>query len=208
MSKKINLSVLFLAVCTSCISPKSSDIELQKFSSLFIGSFSTQEQALNDSSYRSINLEVHPIWENKSGHWMFAEWVENNDTSKIIQRRIIQLKRLDSANIISKLYKLPVASEKLNSEQIVTHIDNNYDEEHLLLRHGCDINYTKQTSNIYVGKTNPSSCKSQASGIAYITSQIIISTNRFTEWTRGFDTKGKQVWGKIKGPYQYKRIQD
>ncbi|MFL1895783.1 chromophore lyase CpcT/CpeT [Aquimarina sp. 2-A2] len=208
MTRRLLIPILLLTLSVGCISNKSIDIELQKFSSLFIGSFSTKEQAFKDASYKAIVLNITPVWENTSGYWMFAEWADGNDTSQIIQRRVIRFERLDSVTIVSKLYKLPENTKRITSDLIAEHVAKKISSKDLLLREGCDVKFTKQTSNIYVGKTERNTCESNRPGISYISSQIIISTNRLSAWTKGFDTKGKQVWGKINGPYLYKRIKD
>jgi len=147
------------------------------------------------------------IWKDRPGYWFYQElYGENN--SAIYNQRIIHVKIKDSTNITSTNYVIPNQNKYANGWKN-TSIFDDLKVENLKVREGCDVHFQKKTSTIYLGKTNQGTCASSfQKKIAYTTSSIVISKNKITSWDRGYDKNGKQVWGKIQGPYEFIRIQE
>ncbi len=187
-----------------CSSDTTKDTELNNLVTLITGTFSNEEQAKNDASYTHLNLINLRIWKDKPGYWVYSEVSNANQDNYIYSQRIVNYKRLDSANFVSISYVINNA-ENFKSAHDNPKVFETLTLDDIKMREGCEVYYKKKTSTIFSGKTNKGSCVSNIKGIDYITSAFVISKDKVSIWTRGYDQKGKQVWGKIKGPYKYRR---
>ncbi|MBS2017610.1 MAG: chromophore lyase CpcT/CpeT [Deltaproteobacteria bacterium] len=48
-------------------------------------------------------------------------------------------------------------------------------------------------------------CESSLNGASYATTSVEVERGRLVSWDRGFDDRGKQVWGATKGGYEFER---
>jgi len=206
MKKLLLFSILSLFL-SGCKSKEICDIELYNFVRLLNGHFSSKEQAEQESGYYDISLTNISIWKNRTGFWIYQELFNSKTPSTIYYQRILKIERLDSITIRSLSYILPNQKKYSNGWKDPS-IFNDLNIKTLEAREGCEIYFQKKTSSIYQGKTNNRTCSSTnlMKNVDYITSSIILSQDRISSWDRGYDNNGKQVWGKIQGPYKYKRI--
>ncbi len=207
------LLIIFLSTfLSSCNSNPIKDIELHNLVALLIGEFSNKEQAENDSSFTHLNLINIRIWKDKPGYWIYSEVSDAKGDHHIYNQTILNYERLDSSTIKSTSYKIISAKDHsvdLNniefSERPSTKLFDRLTLDSLEIKTGCQVYFKKKTSTIYSGKTNKGSCNSSIDYIDYIMSTYVVSKDKISIWTKGYNNNGKQVWGKIKGPYKYKR---
>ena len=201
------LLVLFISMLlSSCNSRPIKDTELHSLVMLVTGNFSNEEQAKNDPSFAHLNLINILIWEDQPGYWVYSELFDKN-SDNIYGQRILHYERVDSSTFVSTSYRLLNSKDYLGGWKD-KRIFSKLTLDSLEIREGCQVYFEKNTSTIYSGKTNKNSCTSSIDYIEYITSNFVISKDKISIWNRGYDKAGKQVWGKIKGPYKYKRIYD
>jgi len=200
---------LFLAVLSvSCDQKAKNKPVNHDFIELFPGRFSSKKQAQEESGYSAISLVNKPIWKDRPGHWFYQELYDEKNDASIYYQRIINIQIEDSLHIISSSYAVP-NKKKYSHGWKNTAIFNQLTIDSLSARDGCNVVFKKKTSTIYQGKTKKRTCLSSFSKkISYTTSNIVITKNKITSWDRGYDTNGKQVWGKIKGPYKFIRIKE
>ncbi|GAA4271278.1 chromophore lyase CpcT/CpeT [Aquimarina gracilis] len=187
-----------------CNSKSAKDTELNNLVNLVLGEFSNEEQAKNDASYAHLNLVNARIWKDKPGYWVYSEVSDAKQDLYIYSQRIVNYKRLDSTSFISTSYIIDGAKD-FESGWKDPNIFDELTMDDIEMRRGCEVYYKKKTSTIFSGKTDKGSCISSIKGIDYITSAFVVSKDKISVWTRGYDQKGKQVWGKIKGPFKYKK---
>ncbi|OED41614.1 hypothetical protein AB832_03285 [Flavobacteriaceae bacterium (ex Bugula neritina AB1)] len=198
---------LFLFL-SGCKSDEICDIELHNFVTLLNGNFSSREQAERESGYYNIGLSNISIWKNQPGFWIYQELFNSENPKKIYTQRILKIERVDSITISSSSYIIPNQKKYSNGWKKASIFDQ-LRIDSLKIRSGCEVYFRKKTSSIYQGKTNNRTCTSNSiKNVAYITSNVVISHDIISSWDRGYTIDGKQIWGKIQGPYIYKRISD
>jgi len=170
-----------------------------------IGSFDSSAQAEADSNYYDISLEMHPIWIDRSGQWLYVEQALSSKKDKPYRQRIYKLwYDSDSEQYISEVYKLP--EEKKYIGQWNSEVINELSEKDLILRNGCAVFLKKNQSGYFKGSTNEADCESALRGAIYATSIVAIYKDRIESWDQGFNAEGEQVWGATEGPYIFDKI--
>ncbi len=192
-------------ILSSCTSGVITDPELDNLVTLLTGEFSNTDQAENDLTFAHLNLTNTRIWKDKPGYWIFSQIYDAKKTKNIYYQRIQHYERLDSLTIKSTSYKVLNIKKEERSTIDLDYL-NKIKIESLEAVTGCHLYFKKETSSIYSGKTKKKSCYTSIPNVDYISSTLIVSNGKITSWTKGFNTKGKQVWGKINGPYKYIRI--
>ncbi len=200
------LPVVFLfSLLFSCNSKTVKDPELYNLVSSIVGEFSNIEQVKHDAGFAHLNLTNIRIWKDRPGYWIYSEVSDAKEKEYIYSQRILSYERLDSFTFINTSYSIRNAKEYRNVLKN-QHRLNQLTIDSLEIRKGCQVYFEKNTSTIYTGKTRKKSCSSSIHYIEYISSNFVISSDKISVWNRGYDKKGKQIWGKITGPYMYKRI--
>ncbi|TPN81281.1 chromophore lyase CpcT/CpeT [Aquimarina algicola] len=202
--KQFLLIISLLILFSGCVSAPVKDKELHNLVSLLIGDFTNKEQAENDPSFSQLSLINIRIWKNKSGYWVYSQLFDAKKENIIYSQRVLFYERVDSITFASKSYTINNAKEYKEAWKNPK-ILKSLKPEDLEIRNGCDVYFKKKTSTIYSGKTNKGSCSSSINFVDHISSNFVISKNKLSVWNRGYDEKGKQVWGKIKGPYKFRK---
>ncbi len=57
----------------------------------------------------------------------------------------------------------------------------------------------------FEGSTVGEGCASSLRGTSYATSEVFVADGVLASWDRGFDPRGRQVWGATAGPYLFLR---
>lgn len=169
------------------------------------GSFSSEEQAKNDSNYFNIELEMVQIWKDRTdGPWFYVEQAVAESKDKPYRQRVYQLKNRDDLRIESIVYTIP---DPLR-------FAGDYKKEFPLLRitpdsltrkDGCEVVLYMTDNGYFDGGTVDKNCKSELRGASYATSQVLIYKDKLISWDRGFDENGNQVWGATEGGYIFKK---
>ncbi|WP_298543218.1 chromophore lyase CpcT/CpeT [uncultured Aquimarina sp.] len=204
-----SLLLLGLLITTiSCSNKIEQGSQIDDLTGILSGKFSSKKQAKEESGYSAVCLINIPIWDDRPGYWFYQELYDEKNSTSIYNQRIINFKKLDSLTISSVNYSIPDQKRYANGWKDISIFDH-LTIDSLKIRDGCDVYFKKKTSTIYHGKTKKGTCSSSfSSKISYTTSNIVISKNKITSWDRGYNTQGKQIWGKIQGPYKFIRVRE
>jgi hypothetical protein len=195
---KILFAFLFTQLITIVSYPQS-DIDL--LVKWMTGSFSSEEQASQDTNYFNIELEMVQIWENRTdGPWIYVEQAVAEYKDKPYRQRVYQLKKESDGKIESIVYTishpLRFAGDYKKNIPLLGLIPDS-----LVLRKGCKVVLYRVDEGYFEGSTVDNNCNSNLRGASYVTSEVIIKEDRLISWDRGFDENDKQVWGAEKGGY-------
>jgi CpeT protein len=141
------------------------------------------------------------IWKNrKDGYWLYVE--QAMALQKPYRQRIYHLYIKDDTTLVSKVYEIP---QPLRFAGAHNNIDllKTITVDSLIDRQGCGIFLHKNGDGNYVGSTPSKECLSTLRGAAYATSEVIIEKDKLLSWDRGWSAADKQMWGAVKGGYQF-----
>ena len=202
-----NFSLLFLSVIlvASCDEVRNRDSEIEEFTNAITGTFSSEDQSKKEMGYTNLTLVNTRIWEDRPGYWIYSENFLTDQPSKVFLQRIINIERIDSITLKTTRYTLRKPDTYKNAWKN-TDIFYTINKEDLIPKVGCEMYYSKKTSTIYHGQSKPKSCLSELENVSFIMSNIVLSEDKISVWVKGYNDSGKQIWGKIKGPYQYIRL--
>ena len=198
----LSLTVLL----TACISTKknNSTANLEEVYKMMTGSFNSEKQAANDSTYYDITLQMYPIWaENDDAKWLYVEQAVTAAPERPYRQRVYRITQ-EGNKIISAVYSLPNPKGFIGAWKTPEKFDNLKPED-LKIKEGCDV-VLKKTPKGYVGSTGENSCISNFRGAAYATSEVMVYKDQIISWDRGFDADGKYIWGAEKAGYVFDRI--
>lgn len=172
---------------------------------LMQGSFSSEEQAANDSDYYDIRLHMKKIWGDRTdGYWLYVEQAVAQSEDKPYRQRIYRVDQLKDGSFISEVYTMndPLRfAGAWKDEGILAGLT----PDSLTMREGCTVYLSMADNGSYTGGTRGEGCASDLRGADYATSEVIIDETGLRTWDRGFDKEGNQVWGAVKGGYNFKR---
>lgn len=197
------LSVLFLFSCT-VTKHTASNKEMDNLLDMMTGTFNSENQAMNDSSYYDITLQMYPIWENKDGNWLYVEQALSSVPNKPYRQRIYKIFQQGN-QFVSAVYTLPKPEEYIGAWETPEKF-NDLSSEDLELREGCAVYLSKTSDGHFIGATGENSCGSTMRGASFATSKVRIEKNKIVSWDQGFDKDGKQVWGATQGGYIFERV--
>ncbi len=177
--------------------------DLKKLYKWMSGSFSSKAQSEKDSSFFDIRLQMAPIWKHRKGeYWLYVEQATASALEKPYRQRVYRLILLNDTTIESRVYtmKAPLhyAGEWKKSRPC-----SDLTEDSLEWRQGCSIYLMKRDNKTSSGSTQATDCPSNLRGASYATSEVTITNDMLLSWDRGFDKENKQVWGAVKGGYQF-----
>lgn len=197
------LAVLILSHCTVLAQQKLSTRDLVMLKDFMSGSFSSAQQAREDSDYFEILLHMTPIWnDRKDGFWLYVEQATAASQDKPYRQRVYHVQLLNDSLITSAVFEmsnpLRFAGAWKKEDPLAT-----LTPDSLQARTGCTIFLRKDMRDHFYGETPGKECISNLKGAAYATSEVIIQPEMLLSWDRGWDAKNKQVWGAEKGGYQF-----
>jgi len=206
MSKSTFFVLLVAGLLSACSTTKSSQENstagLDELQKMMTGTFTSAEQASQDSAFFDITLHMYPIWQGK-GHWLYVEQSVTAMQEKPYRQRIYKLEPGKGGSIRSVVYTLPEPEAYIGAWKKTSRFDK-LSPEDLELRDGCAVVLEKQEDGSYAGSTKGKSCTSSLRGASYATSRVTIQKNLIVSWDQGFDDKGEQVWGATKGGYEFR----
>jgi hypothetical protein len=169
------------------------------------GSFTSNEQAEQDSSYLRIELEMVQIWKDRTdGPWIYIEQSVAETKDKPYRQRVYQIKKRSDGKIESIVYSIPDPlrfAGDYKKEFPLLRIT----PDSLTLKAGCEVVLYMTDNGYFEGSTIDKNCSSELRGASYATSEVRIEKDKLISWDRGFDENGSQVWGAIKGGYVFKK---
>ena len=199
------LTLLFLAIfISSCQSGPKDDVELKELFSLMQGSFNSENQAKQDSSYYNISLHMYPIWKDK-GNYLYVEQALNSMQQRPYRQRVYKVTRLNDSVFSSAIYTIPHDSLWVGKWKTPLDFDR-ITPEYLVERTGCEVLLKRLGENHYKGSTGIKTCESSLRGASYATSEVEINPTQILSWDRGFDSIGNHVWGAEKAGYIFDKL--
>jgi hypothetical protein len=185
---------------------KVSKADLKTLYKLMQGSYSSQKQSVEDTSYFDIRLQIVPIWNNrKNEYWLYVEQAMSSAMDKPYRQRVYQLKIVNDTTIASVVYTIK-AGERFYGHYKNYNPLSELTPDSLDLRNGCAVYLYKLSKKKYSGSTNKADCESNLRGASYATSIVAVGKDKLKSWDQGFDKDNKQVWGAVKGPYIFKKL--
>ena len=174
---------------------------------LMTGSFNSEKQAKNDSSYFNISLHMYPIWEGRKDavDWLYVEQAVSSMPDKPYRQRVYKLEKTSENTYQTTVYKLANEGDFIGKWKETDYFDT-FDKSILEEREGCTV-YLKHTEKmVFEGATREDDCKSSLRGASYATTKVKIEEGKVYSWDQGFDENGEQVWGAIKGGYLFEKL--
>jgi hypothetical protein len=189
----------FNAIAASKITVK----DLQMLKSYMTGAFNSELQAKNDSDFYEIHLHMQPIWEkNKDEFWLYVEQAMSTAKEKPYRQRIYHVSIKNDSTIESKVYEMKSPLRFAGAYKNIKLLAQ-LTPDSLELREGCAIELHLANNNSFTGSTHLQDCNSALRGAKYATSEVSINSNMMVSWDRGWNAENKQVWGAVKGGYQF-----
>jgi len=188
----------------SCQNEPKEDTELKELFSLMQGSFNSENQARQDSTYYNISLHMYPIWKDK-GNYLYVEQALNSMQNKPYRQRVYKVTRLNDSVFSSAIYTIPNDSLWIGKWKTPEDFDR-ISTEYIVERTGCEVLLQRIGENHYKGATGIKTCESSLRGASYATSEVEMTSEKILSWDRGFDAEGNHVWGAEKAGYIFDKL--
>lgn len=177
--------------------------DLATVSGWISGTFSSEAQFKSDTGFFNISLKMRPVWPGRKGeNWFYLEQAMALALDKPYRQRVFQITQSGDSVLLSTFYELPNPSRFVGGCERPEVLDK-ISPDSLLLRRGCSIFIHKNSPEKYAGSTYGKLCHSSLKGASYSTSKVVVTKHEIDFWDQGWDAQDKQVWGAIKGPYQF-----
>jgi len=178
--------------------------ELSAVVEMMTGTFSSAEQAQQDSLFYDISLTMVPIWEeDKTAKWLYVEQAVTRNIKKPYRQRVYRVTMNSNKMIESRVYTLPNPKKYIHGWEQPT-IFNQITSDSLMIREGCAV-YLNKEGNCFSGSTKDKDCKSSLRGASYATSIVSICKDAIISWDQGWNSNDEQVWGAETKGYIFKK---
>ncbi|MBD3170213.1 MAG: hypothetical protein GF307_12075 [candidate division Zixibacteria bacterium] len=211
--KHLFYSALMMSVLVliSCGGPQEQQrgpaIGMEELSAWLTGSFSSTEQASRDTTFFDVCLEMVPIWENRDdGFWLYVEQAISDSQDEPYRQRVYQLLQLNDTTFQSTVYMINEPSRFAGAWKNEDPLEG-LTPDSLTIREGCEIIMFPRGDSVFVGGTLGDFCESNLNGATWATSIVRVYPDMLYTWDRGFDEEGNQVWGAVKGGYEFRRVE-
>ena len=200
------LLLLFSACSTSRSAAKQANNDgLDRLYKMMSGTFSSEQQSIQDSSYFNINLVMHPIWEGQTDYkWLYVEQAVTEYIDRPYRQRVYRLSKAGDNLYESKVYELP-QPERFVHGWNTPGVFSSISPDSLLVRQGCAVYVHETSDNCFSGSTKDQDCLSNLRGATYATSEVTICSASVLSWDQGWNESEEQVWGAVKGGYVFQR---
>ena len=175
---------------------------LEQLAGTMAGSYTSADQAAQDTSYFNIELEMLRIWaKRKDGAWFYVEQAAATSKGKPYRQRVYHVQELNDSTFTSDILTIK-GGEQLFSAYKDPMMLALLSPDSLDVLDGCTITLYRRGS-VYAGGTNGRDCSNAWGKATYATSEVSIRTDRMVSWDRGYNLAGEQVWGAEKGGYVF-----
>jgi hypothetical protein len=173
---------------------------------LLIGAYDSADQAARDAEFRTIHLAICPVDAPELGdRVLYVEQAAAEDLDRPYRQRLYIVEEgAGPGEARSRVFELrdPGAHVGLCGRGERRRFAAAEAEE----RRGCAVTLVwRPEATAFVGATHGHDCASNLRGAAYATSEVRVEPGRLVSWDRGYDAAGAQVWGAVKGPYEFTR---
>lgn len=165
------------------------------------GTYDSSSQASTDPEYYNILLHMEPIWTTSEGYYLYVEQALAEDRNNPYRQRVYKLEK-QGRKLVSRVYELPNPERFIGAYESPARFKNVTPED-LVEKVGCAVYLKMDKYGVYRGQTKKKSCKSSLRGASYATSRVSINNSFVQSWDRGYNEKGEQVWGAVKGGYLF-----
>lgn len=181
-----------------------SQSSFEKLKSAMVGSFNSEKQAKEDSSYFNIRLDMVEIWESTDeDFWLYVEQAVNKAEAKPYRQRVYHLEKIEEDQFQSSIYKIDSA-HWFTGLKHKPELEGKLKMENISLLEGCKILLvTTNAGDEFVGQTEKGKCLNAWGKAKYATSAVLIKKDRMISWDQGWDENDIQVWGAEKGGYVF-----
>jgi len=186
------------------ITPSSQADDIDTLVQWMAGSFSSQAQALADTSYFDIRLEMVPIWkELNDGYWIYVEQAVADHLDRPYRQRAYHVTEQEGGLIKSEVYSIPEPLRFAGDWRTNTPLETldwrtntrreTLSPDSLEVHEGCGVILKRESDILFTGSTVDNKCLSTLRGAAYATSEVNVGPDRIESWDRGFDKLGTHV---------------
>lgn len=178
------------------------DVLTQQLIGWMTGDFSSLDNSRRDSNYYDIRLHIRPIWaDDRKNHWLYVEQAMAAAEDQPYRQRVYRIER-KGAEFRSVVYTLPDPQRWVGGYK-TPEMFNGLNPDALVYREGCTVFLKKERDGSFRGSTRGRNCASSIRGARYVVSSVQLTENRMLTWDRGFNEKDEQVWGAVKGAYEF-----
>ncbi|MBN1423999.1 chromophore lyase CpcT/CpeT [Candidatus Fermentibacteria bacterium] len=201
------VSLLCMACALAGAAGESSDDDLRTLASWMCGSFSSAQQAQDDSGFMDIRLRMVRVWpERHDGYWLYVEQATAWSQDEPYRQRVYHLTHVGADLFQSQVFELADPHRFIGIWRTRDPLTG-LSPDSLEARPGCAILLRKH-NDVFTGSTLGRLCKSSLRGAAFATSEVEVSATSLMSWDRGFSSTGEQVWGSEMGGYVFRRNGD
>jgi len=212
--RRLIVVFVWLALCVSLVScikrreTRPSQAHFERLVAWMTGSFTSQEQAMVDSSFLDLRLQMVQIWPDRTdGRWLYVEQASALTLDKPYRQRVYRLFRRNDTTLVSAVYEFRDPLRMAGAWRIPSSFDAMLPDS-LRALPGCALILHPRGDTAFVGSTLDRECANDHPGAAYATTEVKITELGFYSWDRGWDNSGTQVWGTTTGGYMFRRIRE
>ena len=180
---------------------------LDRLAAWMTGTFTTAEQARGDQNFRDVTLHVTPIWTDRTdGPWLYAEQALTDGLDHPYRQLVYQLTTGADGRLEARLFELPdpIATTGAWKNPALLAI---LSPTNLIAQQGGTLILHIQPDGSFKGGTESKGSASTLRGASYATAELMVSDKQMTNWDRGYNANGTQVWGSIHGGYQFRKVE-
>ncbi len=169
------------------------------------GSFSSAAQAAVDARYDVAVWHIVEIWPGDDNErWLYVEaWLK--DAEAPYMQRVSSVTDTDDGTLLARRFLIEDARAFLDANRNPAAMPDRagvgLDE-----LEGCEAVLTRAGKGRFEGGTVGNRCGNTYKGASYAISRAVLTEEGMTNWDRGFNAAGEQVWGPAFGGYQFKRL--
>lgn len=203
--KKLLIVISLLANGYSLFSQKLGKKDLLQLKTFIQGNFSTAQQSKMDTVFLSISLHMKQVWPQRNdGYWLYVEQAATETPDKPYRQRMYHLYLQDDSILVSQVFEFKDPARFIGYWKEPKRFDS-IKFFALSSRAGCEVYLRKNNQGKFTGSTEGRDCQSSLRGASYATSEVLIDKTSIHSWDRGWNADSIQVWGSVKGPYQFKK---
>ncbi|MFM9907890.1 MAG: chromophore lyase CpcT/CpeT [Chitinophagaceae bacterium] len=203
--KKLLIIISLLATGYSLFSQKLGKKDLLQLKTFMQGNFSTAQQSKMDTAFLSISLHMKQVWPQRNdGYWLYVEQAATETPDKPYRQRMYHLYLQDDSILVSQVFEFKDPARFIGYWNEPKRFDS-IKFFVLSSRAGCEVYLRKNSQGKFTGSTEGKDCQSSLRGASYATSEVLIDKMNIHSWDRGWNADNLQVWGSVKGPYQFKK---
>lgn len=201
------MRTLLLLLMLVAIRPAAADT-LDDYLRMATGSFSSANQAENDSRYDPVTWHIAEIWQGNDSRarWLYTEsWMDGADAPYM--QRISRIEAQADGTLLARRYMIPQAADFIGAWQAPARFDSLMPDALIELT-GCEAVLVRAGKSRFEGGTRGNGCKNSYKGSSYAISQSVLTSEEMINWDRGFNASGELTWGPAGGGYRFRHAGD